>query len=71
MACAVGMPYVTQGLIKRFLHLKAPTLEFNLNQRKPVYKQGHIVAVGVAAFHGYLVGSLKIVFGPIVLVNKI
>ena len=61
---------VTLHLVVGLFKFYATFFELNLHQWKAVDKDGYVVATGLAALNGNLVGYLKFVLAPVVFVKE-
>ena len=61
----VGMLFIAHHLIDRFSDVNAPPFQFHLDQRKPVDKDSHIIAIDIFSDNCGLVCNLENVFGVI------
>ena len=68
---AEGSLLVALHLVVGLLKLYAAFLEFNLYERETVDEDGDVVAAGLAAFHGNLVGYLEFILTPVVFVQEL
>ncbi len=62
---------VTLNLIVSLFQFNAATLQFNLHQRQTVDEDGHVIATFLATFNRNLIGNLKLVLTPILLVEEL
>ena len=65
------MSVVAVGLVERFFHLKATTLELDLHERQAIHQQSHVIAVRVLARHGDLMRHLVLVLAPMNLIDQL
>lgn len=59
-----------QYLIICLLEFHSTALQLNLNQWKPVNKNGYIITAFLSPFHRDLVGHLKLILTPLLTVEK-
>ena len=62
---------IALNLVICLLQFYASLFEFNLNERQTIDENGDIVSAGLTTFDSNLIGYLKLVLAPMVLVEKL
>ena len=62
---------ISLNLIVSFLQFNSSTLQFYLNQRETIDKNGNIIATVLSAFNSYLVAYLKLILTPLLFVDEL
>ena len=62
----VGVLLVSHDLIDSFTDVNAATLQFNLNQRKSIHENCHIITIDIFADNGCLIGYLENILGVVI-----
>ena len=65
------MALISVDLPECLFELQSAALEFDLNQRQAVDQKRDIVAIGIGAGHGGLIGHLVLVLAPVNLVDQL
>lgn len=66
----VGVLLVSHDLIDRLADVNAATLQLNLNQRKTVYENCHIITIDIFTDNGCLIGDLENVLGVVIVKER-
>ena len=66
----VGVLFVSHDLIDSFTDVNTATLQFNLNQRKTVHENCHIITVDIFADNGCLISYLENILGMVIVKER-
>ena len=66
----VGVLFVSHDLIDSFTDVNTATLQFNLNQRKTVHENCHIITIDIFTDNGCLVGYLENILGVVIVKER-